>query len=351
MKKKSMMTSIAFVILIISVLIGCVPQTDDNGNGPKAVTASDYFPIRQNIQYIYEGYGNEYAAYRMTVDYTEEDKVQRRINNGGTEIVEIFIVSDDKVSKVYSRAETYFRENFLNRDFEDPEEIAIMDPIEVGTSWTSENSNVSTITNISADVDTPSGKYKALEITTEGPESKSIDYYVKDIGLVKTVYIGEDYEVSSALSSIEENTVFTQNVRFYYPNIDDGIYYYKDVDVSYKTNDITREILCNVYKEPVESENVPIGKVFSSNTEINSLYLNEDGMVYIDLNRAFLEEMNAGAGYEAMILQSIANTFGSYYNTEKVILTIDDALYESGHIAFQKGEYISVHVDNIRELR
>ncbi len=351
MKKKSIMASIAFVILVISGLIGCTPQTDDNGNGPKKISASDYFPICQNIQYIYEGYGNEYAAYRMTVDYTEEDKVQQRINNGGTEIVQIFVASEGKVSKVYSRGETYFRENFLNRDFEDPEEIIIMEPIKEGTAWHSGNSNVSTITNISADVDTPSGKYKALEITTEGPESSSINYYVKDIGLVKTVHIGEGYEVSSALSSIEENTGFTQNVRFYYPNIDDGLYYYKDVDVSFKTNDITRKILCNVYKEPLEGGNIQIGKVFSSNTEINSLYLNEDGMVYIDLNRAFLQEMNAGAGYEAMILQSIANTFGGYYNTEKVILTIDNELYESGHIAFQKGEYISVHVDNIRELR
>ncbi len=351
MKKKSIMTSIAFLILIMSALIGCAPQTDDNGNGPDSVSASDFFPIRQNIQYIYEGYGNEYAAYRMTVDYTEDDRVQQRINNGGTEIVQIFIVSDEKISKVYSRGETYFRENFLNRDYEDPEEIVIMDPIEEGTTWTSGNSNISTITNISIDVDTPSGNYKALEITTEGPESKSIDYYVEDIGLVKSIYVGEDYEISSALSSIEENTTFTQNVRFYYPNIDDGIYYYKDVDVSYKTNDITREILCNVYKDPLAGGNIPVGKVFSSNTEINSLYLNDDGMVYIDLNRVFLEEMNAGAGYEAMILQSIANTFGSYYNAEKVILTIDGELYESGHIAFQKGEYITVHVDNISELR
>lgn len=351
MKKKSIITSVAFFIMIMSVLIGCTPQTDNNGNGSKDVSASDFFPIRQNIQYIYEGYGNEYAAYRMTVDYTEEDRVQQRINNGGTEIVQIFIVSDDKVSKVYSRGETYFRENFLNRDFEDPEKIVIMDPIEEGNSWNSGNSNVSTITNISADVDTPSGKYMALEITTEGPESKSIDYYVEDIGLVKTVYIGEDYEVSSALSSIEENAAFTQNVRFYYPNIDDGIYYYKDVDIRFETNDITREILCNLYKEPVGGGNIPIGKVFSSNTEINSLYLNEDGMVYIDLNRAFLQEMNAGSGYESMILQSITNTFGSYYNTEKVILTIDNELYESGHIAFQKGEYMTVDVDNIRELR
>jgi hypothetical protein len=65
-------------------------------------------------------------------------------------------------------------------------------------------------------------------------------------------------------------------------------------------------------------------------------------MVYIDLNRAFVNEMNAGAGYEALILQSVANTFGQYYGVDRVLLTIDAELYESGHIALKKGEYLKV---------
>jgi len=63
------------------------------------------------------------------------------------------------------------------------------------------------------------------------------------------------------------------------------------------------------------------------------LSLNEDeNIVCIDLNTAFLTEMNAGSEYESMILQSIANTFGQYYDSNKVILTIDNQLYSSGHI-------------------
>jgi len=73
--------------------------------------------------------------------------------------------------------------------------------------------------------------------------------------------------------------------------------------------------------------------------------------VYIDLNQAFLTEMNAGSGYEAMILQSIANTFGQYYNAQKVYLTIDNKLYESGHISMKKGEFIKVKVEDAVELQ
>jgi spore germination protein GerM len=137
-----------------------------------------------------------------------------------------------------------------------------------------------------------------------------------------------------------------QNINFYYPNINDEKIYYKNVAVNFYTNDVTREKLAQAYKgEPVANT----GKVFSENTQINSLYLNDDGMVYLDLNKAFLQEMNAGAGYEAMILQSIANTFGQYYNAEKVILTIEGKPYESGHIALQEGEYLQVNYDNVIE--
>jgi hypothetical protein len=51
-----------------------------------------------------------------------------------------------------------------------------------------------------------------------------------------------------------------------------------------------------------------------------------------------------------MILQCVANTFGGYCGVGKVILTIDGGLYESGHIALQKGEYLTVDTQNCLPL-
>jgi hypothetical protein len=68
-------------------------------------------------------------------------------------------------------------------------------------------------------------------------------------------------------------------------------------------------------------------------------------MVYIDLSQKFLTELNAGSGHEQKILQSIADTFGYYYQADRVILTIDNALYASGHIALRKGEYLTAKAD------
>jgi hypothetical protein len=198
------------------------------------------------------------------------------------------------------------------------------------------------------DISTPSGSYQAIEVTTEGPNDKTIDYYAKDIGLVKSVFNPGENEITSSLSKIEENVPLVQRISFFYPNTIDGKIYYKEKDISFKTNDITRRVLETAYKETV---NKGLGSVFSQNTKINSLYLNQDGIVYIDLSSSFLKEMNAGTGYEGMILQSIANTFGKYYNAPKVILTIDNKLYESGHFAFKKGEYLKVRYEGAIEMK
>ena len=57
--------------------------------------------------------------------------------------------------------------------------------------------------------------------------------------------------------------------------------------------------------------------------------------------------MNAGSGVEAMILQSLANTVGDYFGVSKVMLTIENEPYESGHILLEKFEAIEVNYDGI----
>ena len=57
--------------------------------------------------------------------------------------------------------------------------------------------------------------------------------------------------------------------------------------------------------------------------------------------------MNAGAGYELLILQSITNTLGDYYGVKEVNITIDGKLYESGHILMKKGETFKVNYDKV----
>ncbi len=311
-------------------------NTDENGgnNEPDLLSIEDYYPIKENTRYLYEGSGNEYASYDTYNDYTSDSKFQQRVDNGGTVMANVFEIKDGKLTRKYSRGEAYYRENLLNKTDKD-EEIILQEPLEKGTTWTLKDASTRTITNIDVEISTPSGDYKALEVTTEGKNGQTVDYYAKNVGLVKTMFVYEDMEVTSTLSKIEENVPLVQNISFYYPNIDDGKYYFKNKEIQFQTNDITKQVLEKTYKEAVPAGHT-VGKVLSEQAKINSLYLNQDNNVYIDLNSDFVTKMNAGAGYEQMILQCIANTFGQYYNAEKVYLTIDNDLYQSGHIELSK---------------
>lgn len=356
MRRFKRLTSILIMIFALSLFAGCqttnrnIDKSSSPSQSPSAaatLSISDYFPIKDNVRYTYEGKGNEYASYTVFNDYTADGKVQQRVDNGGTVSAKVLEIKDGKLTRLLSRGEAYYRENLLDKK-DDNEEVLLMEPLAKGTTWTLKDGRVRTITGTSADITTPSGSYKAIEVTTQGPKDKTVDYYAKDTGLVKTVFTSGGNEVTSALSKIEENAVLKQKINFYYPNANNNILNYKVKEVSFKTNDTTRKVFESTYKEVANSSN---SKVLTTNTKINSLYINKDNMVYVDLSNEFLTELNVGASFEEEILQCIANTFGKYYGADKVILTINNNLYQSGHIAFEKGKYIKVNLQNTAEAK
>lgn len=355
---------VLFLLVLLTLFSGCAKNnvkdtSQDNTAIPDTASAgstvpvsapelniADYFPMSINTKYVYEGKGNEYASFSVYNDYVSEGKVQQRVDNGGTAAARVIGLKDGSLTRILYREEAYYRENLLDVAGSD-EEILLMEPIKKGTQWKVKDS-IRIITDTEADITTPSGKYKAIEVTTEGKNDKVIEYYAKNVGLIKTVFTSGDLEVTSSLGKIEKDHALVQRVRFYYPGIEDGKLYFETRDVSFKTNDITKQVLEKAYKDIA---NAKIGNTFTTNTKINSLYLNKDGMVYLDLNNAFQNDINAGAEFEKQILQCIANTFGHYYNSDKVILTIDNKPYNSGHIAMKKGEYIKVNDDNAVEFK
>ena len=310
-------------------------------------TVDELYPFEENVYRVYEGMGNEFAGYDEYVDFLSDSRIQLRRNNGGTEIVSVLEKKDGMLVEIISKAETYYKENFLDKD---PEEnkILLKEPLTLDASWDSEG-QTATVTGVDVEVKTGVGTFTALEVTrvTKGKESeKRVEYYVRGMGLVKVIDTGKDYEVSATLTKMEGNAVRKRFVNFYYPNAqDERIFLYRK-EISFTTNDIPKILIINAYKE-LPKEAVP---VLTKNTKVNYLYLNQDGRVYLDLTKEFLQEMNAGAGYEGLILQSLANTIGDYYGVSKVMLTIDGKTYESGHIVLEKFEALEVNYDSIVDM-
>jgi len=299
----------------------------------------DYFPIRENVKYVYEGKGNEYASYQVHVDYASENRVQQRIDNGGTVAAHVYEVKDGKVTLLQAKGEVYHRENMLEREG-DLSEVILMEPLEKGTTWTLSDGRERAVTGTAEEVRTPLGTFSCIEVITEAKDSITIDYYARDVGLVKTIFRSGGMEVSSTLESIEKDVARTEKIRFYYPDIEQGKIKSKEKEVAWRTNDDTAEILEIAYAEAVGEY---FGSSLSTGKVIKSLSLDEENRVRLDFSASFTEAMNAGIAYETMILQSIANTFGNYYNSEEVILTVEGKPYESGHILMKEGE--SIHVE------
>ena len=326
------------MILLSALLAGCTLTE-------KEVDISEYYPLIKDTEYIYEGEGNEFASLKVVASFASDDKIQLHTDNGGTSTIDIYEINDTEIKLIYTKSESYYHFNLLDTA-SNTSEVILKEPLKVGTTWTLNDGSKRTITSINEKVTTDIGEYTTIKVVKEKDNDITEEYFAKDVGLVKRISKFDTFEVSSTLSEINKNKEVTQVVSFYYPNLDENKYYFKNVNISLKTNEDVIPKLFENYKNTPSN----VGTVISNNTKINDVYFKDD-IIYVDFNEAFVNEMNAGSLYESMILQSVANTFSQYFNTDKVIITIDDELYESGHVAFKEGEFLTPKLDNIEEIK
>ncbi|NLZ80249.1 MAG: GerMN domain-containing protein [Clostridiales bacterium] len=340
MKKKFSILILLLTILSLSVN-GCstkkidkeIDTTVENTTGivetttveetEAALTVIDYYPFTENNSYLFEGEGNEYASYSVFIDYIDENRMQTRTNNGGSETVRIIEYKNGQLIETLSREETYFRENFLSNP-PDSEEILLKEPLTIGTTWTLPDGRKRYISNIDMEISTPASDYLALEVTTEGDNYINYNYYVKNLGLVKTLFVSDGMEVTSTLETIEKNTPLIQTVNFYYPNINENTIEPTEKKLSFYTNDLTVNVFETAYKNFSKTNSAA---VIGENVKINELYLDNNSTVQIDFSKELAEELANNSEYEALVLQCISDTLRVYYGVEEVNITVDGEAY------------------------
>lgn len=329
--------------------------TADEENGEEAEVDQDltvWFPKLEDTLLDYDGEGNEFAPFTRYPQFVKDDTLQMVESTGGTDVVRIYEYSDDEIKEIFSRPETYFREDFEDTGLESEQEdfeILLQKPLEEGHSWESPSGSTSEITGVNIEKELPFGTVTTLEVTrTFEDGSETVEYYGENIGLIERVFQAEEAEneVSSTLSSQSENTPEEFSLMVY--AIDDQAMGLDSTPVTMElyTNDPARLALADILKGQAPNAESP--QVIAENTEINFMYLRQDGVVHVDFS-ADLADMNAGSGVEAMILQGIVNTVAGYYNVEEVLLTLDNEPYESGHIALEDGQTMPVDQSNVNQ--
>lgn len=347
---------VSLITLLIFSLIGCSEAADkedvnnsikEETNKEETISIMDYYPFDENVIMEYEGIGNEYAEQTRIVEFTEEDKIQIKIVNPGTVFVKVLEYSNGELKEVFGEGEFYHIENMLKSN-RNSDKILLKEPLEVGTSWTNLDGDVMEITSLDKEIETPHGKYKALEVSTQfknGAEEKN--YYGKDIGFIGSVYEDKDFEVKTLLKSIKSEGQKI-DIEAYYPSSNNMITKYVEKDIVFNTNGDIENILEDILKNSPSDELLP---AISKDTKINRINLDRNSWILkVDFSQELLEDMNAGSAYEAEILNSIVNTLGRFYDVDKVYITVNEVPYESGHIGIKEGEYFEVNTDNIKRI-
>jgi hypothetical protein len=300
----------------------------------------DYFPFNENVRMVYEGQGNEFASYTTYVDYINDDKIQIRTNNGGTEVVKVLQNTDGSLIEINSWGEIFYKSDLIGEEA-NLSDVLLKEPLAEGTMWNLSDGSQREITGLTVAIETPYGSFEALEVTTtKDGETVQKQYYVLDIGLVKTITLVEDEEISSSLKEMNIGGGYDFTIRTYnFFVTDTGILSnFVDKTVTLKTGENINDFIVTEFVE---------GGLISANTKLNDLWIKPDSDVAnIDFSEQFVTEMNAGTTKESGVLMSVANTIGNYFQVQKVVITLDGEPYSSGHILMNKGEAFDTTYQN-----
>jgi len=332
--KSVLLTSLLLVLVI--PIAGCGKEPTPT----EEATIADYFPFNENVKMVYEGEGNEFASYTTYVDYINDDKIQIRTNNGGSEVVNVLQNSDGSLTEINTWSEIYYKSDFTG-EAANSSDVLLKEPIIEGTKWDLSDGSQREITGLSVAIETPYDSFDALEVTTT-KDGQTIEkqYYALDIGLVKSILVVDDAEISSSLKDMIIGGGYDFAVRSFnfFVTDTDILSNFVDKTVTLKTGENVNDFFAAEFLE---------GGLISANTKLNGMWIKPGSNVAnIDFSAQFVTEMNAGTTKESGVLMSVANTIGSYFQVQKVIITLDGEPYSSGHILMKEGEAFDTNYQN-----
>ncbi|WP_066893725.1 GerMN domain-containing protein [Clostridium nigeriense] len=134
---------------------------------------------------------------------------------------------------------------------------------------------------------------------------------------------------------------------YYYDVVTDKVVYINKV-IKIEDNKTATALVNELKKSP----NDDISPSISSEIILNSANVDKDtSTITVDFSSNFVSAQNLGAGAESSTLTAICNTFGSYFNVDNVIITLDGKPYSSGHILKAEGEAFKVDLKSSIELK
>lgn len=332
------------VIALILLLSGC-------GKGEKRFEQNsqiyEYFPFRENVLYEYKGEGNALASYQIYNTYINGNRLQRRLSPEVEDYnrqTEIFEVKDGEL-RLINGDTFYYR--YENQTAYPPEKdmLLLKEPLMLGSKWAISGNDTGEVTGVDVDIETPSGSYKALEVTSvfaTGYTQK--DYYVKNIGLVQTTYSTQsNTPITSTLAKYTENTSVTCGYNIFYPIPGTDEISIQESESELWTNyDLNETVNSILYKASPDGAYKPLlskGKITDINfaTNTSAILLNFDNEVY---EQGYVSEAEENSN-----LYSIAITVGKLLGVQQVFLQVEGKPYSGLYVKLDEDDAFLTKTD------
>ncbi|MGI6678779.1 MAG: hypothetical protein ACOX2Q_06905 [Dehalobacterium sp.] len=219
MKKIFLKITLLMVLILAMIVSGCSggkepspepneppgqeePGDTENPTPSDPLALADYLPLTVGNTWHYLGEGNEYATFTREAVFAQGNRAQIKEDNGGTVSAMVFETTEDTITVVFSQAESYENENFLDAKSND-DLIILKTPLEIGTKWETKDSTREII-DLNAALETPAGAFEQLvKVEIIFPDSTMYEYYKAGVGLIKREFSSEGFEVTSTLEEYE----------------------------------------------------------------------------------------------------------------------------------------------------
>lgn len=180
---------------------------DSHDSEEAAVDPYDYF-LEDGSTARFEGNGNEFAEFTLKTDYMEANHVATYEDNGGTVVLKVYRLHDDRIELVKQEGEFY---DEYTASFEELEALEVIStylefPIEEG-----QEIGDATVIETGTSLETPYQNFNdvfVLESVAEEDGSINRNYFVEGYGEVKREFQAnsdddDELAITSTLASIE----------------------------------------------------------------------------------------------------------------------------------------------------
>lgn len=339
--KKFLLFSLLMAFLVLG-LISCarreevkpVPKPEEKPE--TIVKARDYFPVKSNWYWEYEGIGNEFAGGRVDTEFIGDGKVQLLAQNGGTDVAKVFTVTPDGVKLIFAKEESYWRINYLSAPGTRDEDY-LKEPIKVGNTW-QEGDTTWQIESLEEKVKVPAGEFTCIKVVGKSKDSSIERYFARGIGLVKQRFIAGEAVIEDNLKKYgdgeKDGNLPAKTLTIYYPSANIDRLLSEERIEKLKTGEELAVKITEILKESKYKVLGPKVKLLN--------YTRTDQSLRLNFSKELITELNAGSSYEGLIIDSIVNTFGKNFGVPGVIINVEGRGYESGHFAFGAEEILKV---------